>query len=250
MISTSGLSKIFEDRKRGKIKAVDNLNLEVKEGEIYGLLGTNGAGKTTTLRMLATVFKPTSGTARVSGFDVLENPDKVRSNIGFLSGDTNLYARLRANEIIEYYGGLYGMKNSEAKKRVDELTEMLNMGEFIHTKIAKLSTGQRQRVSIARAIVHEPKLMIFDEPTSGLDPISARSILDFIRSCSTDDKTVLFSTHYLREAETLCDRIGVLHNGTLRAVGTLEQILDTTGKEDLEHAFYTLAGVNGEAMFA
>ncbi|MDP8207162.1 MAG: ATP-binding cassette domain-containing protein [Candidatus Electryonea clarkiae] len=243
MIKTSNLTKIFEDRKRGKIVAVNHLNLSVNDGEIFGLLGTNGAGKTTTLRMLVTVFKPTEGTAEVAGFDILENPDDVRKNIGFLSGDTNLYARLTAREVIEYYGGLHGMSRINARARVDELAEMLDLNDFLHQKIAKLSTGQKQRVSIARAIVHQPDLMIFDEPTAGLDPISAKSILDFIRSCRSDSKTVLFSTHYLREAETLCDRIGILHDGELKAIGTLEEILDQTDSTNLEHAFYTLAGL-------
>ncbi len=243
MIQTSGLTKVFKDKKKGELVAVDHLDLEVCEGEIYGLLGTNGAGKTTTLRMLATVFQPTEGTAAVAGYDTVKQPNDVRRSIGFLSGDTNLYARLTGREVIEYYGGLYGMSRSEARTRVEELSGALSMEKFFDKKYSKMSTGQKKRVSIARAIVHNPKLMIFDEPTSGLDPIAARHIVEFIRSCGGEKRTVLFSTHYLREAETLCDRIGVLHEGRLKAVGTLEEILAETGKDDLEQAFYHLAGV-------
>ncbi len=248
MISTQGLTKVFKDKKKGTVVAVDHLDLDVREGEIYGLLGTNGAGKTTTLRMLATVFQPTEGAARVAGFDTVKQPDEVRRAIGFLSGDTNLYARLTGREVMAYYGGLYGMKGQELKDRVEELNAALHMEKFIDKKYGKMSTGQKKRVSIARSIVHNPKLMIFDEPTSGLDPIAAKHIVDFIRSCGGEKRTVLFSTHYLREAETLCDRIGVLHEGTLKAVGTLEEILAETGKDDLEQAFYYLAGIEDMDM--
>lgn len=241
MIQTDQLCKEFESKKQGKFFAVRNVTFSVNKGEIYGLLGANGAGKTTTLRMLGTILKPTSGSAVVAGYDVVEKPTEVRSSIGFLSGDTNLYARLTAGEVMKYYGELYGMSSSAAKDRVKEVAGMFSMESFIDKKIAKLSTGQRQRVSIGRAIMHDPDLMIFDEPTSGLDPKGARHILDFIRGCSNKGKTVLFSTHYLREAEKLCDRIGIIHNGSMRAVGTLQEILTSTSTDDLEMAFFQLA---------
>ncbi len=241
MIQTENLTKFFEDRKRGKITAVNHINLKVKEGEIFGMLGTNGAGKTTTLRMLATILSPSEGTAKVAGYDIVTQPSEVRETIGYLSGDTNLYVRLTAKEIIRYYGGLGGLDKQTIARRVEELTELFGLGEFLDTKIGKLSTGQRQRVSISRAIVHEPQLMIFDEPTSGLDPVQARHIIDFIRDCrKKNGHTILFSTHYLREAETLCDRIAIIHDGEIKALGTLNEILAETGTEDLEAAFFHL----------
>jgi sodium transport system ATP-binding protein len=241
MIKTEGLSKVFEDKKRGRVMAADSISFEVREGEIFGLLGTNGAGKTTTLRMIATILKPTSGKATVAGYDVVEQPGQVRQQIGFLSGDTNLYTRLSGREVIRYYGGLAGMQGDELSARIDELVARFEMGSFVDSKVGKLSTGQRQRVSICRAIVHQPPLMIFDEPTSGLDPVQARHILDFIRDARrADGKTLIFSTHYLREAETLCDRIAIIHNGQLQAIGTLEEIFAQTGTDDLEQAFFRL----------
>ncbi len=242
MIQVDRLTKIFEDRKRGSITAVDHIVFDVREGEIFGLLGTNGAGKTTTLRMLATIFKPTEGTATVAGFDVVQQPHEVRANIGFLSGDTNLYTRLTAIEVLKYYAGLYGLKDHEIKSRLEELSRFFGLEDFNRKKIGKLSTGQRQRVNIARAIIHHPRLMIFDEPTAGLDPISSRHIIDFIRSSKQDGRTILFSTHNLHEAEKLCDRIAIIHEGKLHAYGTLGEILIKTGTENLEQAFFRLVG--------
>lgn len=243
MIRAEGLGKVFEDRKRGEIHAVRDLSFHVHRGEIFGLLGTNGAGKTTTLRMLATILKPTSGRAEVAGHDILNEPAAVRGAIGFLTGDTNLYARLTPLEILRYYARLFGMEKSQIEPRIKQLSERFDLGEFLQTKVAKLSTGQRQRTSICRAVIQDPELLIFDEPTAGLDPLSARHIVDFIRECRERNRTVVFSTHQLREAETLCDRIGVMHEGSMRAVGTLEEILDQTDTDDLEDAFFRLIGI-------
>jgi sodium transport system ATP-binding protein len=243
MISINGLSKIFEDKKRGEIKAVDSISFEVKKGEIFGLLGTNGAGKTTTLRMLATILSPSKGTANVCGFDLVKDPHEIRSAIGYLTGDTNLYTRLTPREILTYYAGLFNITNSKAKERIEELSARFGLAEYIDTKVGKLSTGQRQRTSICRAIVQKPELMIFDEPTAGLDPISARHITEFIKESRQQGKTLLFSTHYLREAEKLCDRIAIMHDGTIRAYGTLSEILAQTNTNDLEDAFFKLIDI-------
>jgi len=240
MIKAIQLSKTFEDKKRGKIKAAEKVSFDVKEGEIFGLLGTNGAGKTTTLRMLATILKPTAGKATVLGFDVETQAEEVRQGIGYLTGDTNLYTRLTPREVLKYYASLFGMENGAIKTRIEELTNRFDLSEFIDTKIGKLSTGQRQRTSICRAIIQKPKLMIFDEPTAGLDPISARHITDFIKESRSQGSTMLFSTHYLREAEKLCDRIAIMHNGTIKMSGTLSEILKQTGTNDLEDAFFAL----------
>lgn len=240
VIEAKGLTKVFEDKKRGEIRAVDGLSFEVHQGEIFGLLGTNGAGKTTTLRMLATILKPTSGGAVVAGKDILTSPHEVRSSIGFLTGDTNLYARLTPREILAYYAGLFGLSQQAASERIDALSARFGLAEFIDSKIGKLSTGQRQRTSICRSIIQDPDLMIFDEPTAGLDPVGARHIVEFIRDQRGGGKTVLFSTHYLAEAEKLCDRIAIMDHGRVHAVGTLEEILRQTGTDDLEGAFFSL----------
>jgi sodium transport system ATP-binding protein len=250
MIDVRNLSKTFEDRKRGKIEAVRKVSFQVNEGEIFGLLGTNGAGKTTTLRTLATILQPTSGTAIVAGHDVTAEPAKVRERIGYLTGDTNLYTRLTPREMLTYYANLFGLAKSDRAAAIDRVSARFGLGEFIDTKIGKLSTGQRQRTSISRAVLQQPKLMIFDEPTAGLDPISARHITEFIRESRQSGMTLLFSTHYLREAEKLCDRIAIMHEGDIRATGTLSEILAQTGADDLEAAFFSLADPNGDGIAA
>ncbi|HYK38486.1 MAG TPA: ATP-binding cassette domain-containing protein, partial [Candidatus Eremiobacteraceae bacterium] len=205
MIESRGLSKHFLDKKRGKVHAVDNVSFTAKPGQIYGLLGANGAGKTTTLRMLATILEPTEGSAVVQGFDVVNSPEKVRANVGFLSGGTALYPRLTAQEMVEYFGRLNGLDESTLKSRVDVLFDRLDMNEFRDRRCDKLSTGMKQKTSIARTLVHDPPVMIFDEPTSGLDVMAARSIIAFIKECRDKGKTVIFSTHIMTEVEKLCD---------------------------------------------
>ncbi|MBS1261290.1 MAG: ABC transporter ATP-binding protein NatA [Calditrichaeota bacterium] len=246
-IEVRNLSKVFADRKRGRIRAVDNISFDVNRGEIFGLLGTNGAGKTTTLRMLATILTPSAGTAVVAGHDVVHEPAAVRAKIGYLTGDTNLYTRLTPREMLRYYGSLFSLGRDELRSAINQVSERFGLHEFIDTKIGKLSTGQRQRVSIARAVLQRPELMIFDEPTAGLDPVGARHIVEFIRENRRGGQTLLFSTHYLREAEKLCDRLAVMHEGTIRASGTLAEILAQTGAGDIEQAFFALAGVEASA---
>src|ERR1700693_3786567 len=183
MIAARGLSKRFRDKKSGEIRAVDNVSLPVKPGKIYGLLGANGAGKTTTLRMLATILEPTDGTAIVCGHDVIEEPEKVRANVGFLSTATALYRRLTAQEFVEYFGRLNGLDGAPLKKRADTIFSRLDINGFRDRRCDKLSTGMMQKTSIARTLVHDPPVMIFDEPTLGLDIMTARTITTFIREC-------------------------------------------------------------------
>jgi sodium transport system ATP-binding protein len=242
MIETFKLTKIFQDKKRGPIRAVDNLSFRCEAGKIYGLLGANGAGKTTTLRLLATILQPTSGTAKIAGHDICTEPANVRAVVGFLSTATALYARLTAREMVEYFGHLNGMNGSALKDRVDQLVDKLGIGEFADRRCDKLSTGMKQKVSIARTIVHDPQVMIFDEPTVGLDVIAARNIVDFIRECRNMGKTVIFSTHVMREAEKLCDTIAIIHNGAILGSGSLQQLQDQHSLEDLEDIFIKLAG--------
>ncbi|MFZ0213256.1 MAG: ATP-binding cassette domain-containing protein [Candidatus Acidiferrales bacterium] len=242
MIEAVQLCKTFNDKKRGAIRAVDGVSFTCKPGEIYGLLGANGAGKTTTLRMLATILAPTSGTATVAGFDVVRDPQKVRAHIGFLSTATALYDRLTATETVEYFGQLFGLDAATIKRRTNELFKALDMEEFRDRRCAKLSTGMKQKVSIARTLVHDPPVMIFDEPTNGLDVMAARSITDFIRQCRDKGKTVIFSTHVMSEVEKLCDRIGIIHNGKMQTEGTLEEMRQRHGKTDLEEIFVEVSG--------
>lgn len=245
MIEAVKLCKNFKDKKRGDIHAVDSVSFSCKPGEIYGLLGANGAGKTTTLRVLATILAPTSGTACVAGFDVVRQPQKVRAHVGFLSTATALYDRLTAFETVEYFGQLYGLDSATIKRRAGEIFKALDMEEFRDRRCAKLSTGMKQKVSIARTLVHDPPVMIFDEPTNGLDVMAARSITDFIRQCRDRGKTVIFSTHIMTEAEKLCDRIGIIHAGKIQAEGTLDEMRGYYGKNDLEEIF---VAVSGEAL--
>ncbi len=237
MIEARGLSKRFHDKKRGEIRAVDNISFTAKPGKIYGLLGANGAGKTTTLRMLATILEPTDGTAVVQGYDVVESPEKVRANVGFLSGGTALYPRLTAQEMVEYFGRLNRLDEKTLKSRVDSLFDRLDMNEFRDKRCDKLSTGMKQKTSIARTLVHDPPVMIFDEPTSGLDVMAARSIISFIKECRDNGKTVIFSTHIMSEVEKLCDIVGIIQSGKLLTEGTLEELRQKHGEQDLEEIF-------------
>ncbi len=240
MIEARGLSKRFQDKKRGEIRAVDNVSFSAKPGQIYGLLGANGAGKTTTLRMLATILEPTDGTAVVYGHDVVEQPEKVRASVGFLSTATALYPRLTSQELVEYFGRLNSLDEPTLKKRVDYIFDRLDMNQFRDRRCDKLSTGMKQKTSIARTLVHDPPVMIFDEPTLGLDIMTARSIITFIRECRDRGKTVIFSTHVMSEVEKLCDVIGIIQSGKLLAEGSLAQLREQCGEQDLEEIFVKL----------
>lgn len=242
MIEAFDLCKTFEDKKKGPLKAVDGVSFATKPGEIFGLLGPNGAGKTTLIRMLATILKPTSGRAIVAGYDITTQPEMVRQNIGYLTGSASLYERLSAREVVAYFGSLYGIPQPELNRRIDDIFNTLEITEFADRRCDKLSTGQKQRVSIARAIIHQPPVMFFDEPTSGLDIVAARTVIRFIRKCRDEGKTVIFSTHIMSEVEALCDRIGVIYKGKVAAVGTLEELRQQTGMTTFESVFLNLIG--------
>jgi sodium transport system ATP-binding protein len=243
MIQVKSLRKVFKDRKRKEVVAVADLSFEARPGEVFGLLGPNGAGKTTTLRILSTALKPTSGTIEVDGFDVAKQAGEVRRRMGFLSGATGLYPRLTPREIATYFGRLYGMKEAAIKSRVEALIERLDMAEFADRRSDTLSTGQKQKASIARTIVHDPQIVVFDEPTSGLDVMTSREIIRLIDQCKQEGKCVIFSTHYMLEAEKLCDRLAVVHEGRLLSEGTPASVIAETGTDDLESAFLKLVGV-------
>src|SRR5437016_5561220 len=237
MIEARSLSKRFQDKKRGEIRAVDNVSFTCQPGEIYSLLRANGAGKTTTLRMLATILEPTDGTAVICGHDVIEEPEKVRANVGFLSTATALYPRLTAQELVEYFGRLNGLDEATLKKRVDNIFNRLDMDGFRDRRCDKLSTGMKQKTSIACTLVHDPPVMIFDEPTNGLDVVTARTITAFIHECRDNGKTVVFSTHIMSEVEKLCDTIGIIQSGKLLTEGSLPQLREKYAERDLEEIF-------------
>ncbi|MDZ7724185.1 MAG: ATP-binding cassette domain-containing protein [candidate division KSB1 bacterium] len=224
MIETQAICKTFYGQKHRDIHAVRETTLTVREGEIFGLLGPNGAGKTTLLRMLSTVLTPTSGTARINGISLQASQEGIKKSIGFLSGNTRLYGRLTPRELLSYFGALYEMSAEQIKTRAEEIFDMLDMHEFADQRVEKLSTGQTQKTSIARTILHDPPVYILDEPTLGLDILTGRTIIKFIRESAARGKTVLFSTHYMEEAEMLCDRIALMHQGNILDVDTLENL--------------------------
>jgi sodium transport system ATP-binding protein len=248
MIEAHLLTKTFKDKKRGTITAVENVSFTCRPGQIYGLLGANGAGKTTTLRMLATLLKPTGGTARIAGYDAVADAEKVRANVGFLAASTALYGRLNAREMIAYFGRLNGMDDPSIRARIDVLARELDMHEFLDRRCDKFSTGMKQKTSIARTLIHDPAVMIFDEPTLGLDVMTARSIVKFVRECRNRGKTVIYSTHVMSEVEKLCDTIGIIHNGRLVAEGSLDQLRARFGEHEMEEIF--VKAVGGEAAVA
>jgi len=239
-IEARDLRKVFRDSRRSDVVAVDGVSFECRAGEIFGLLGPNGAGKTTTLRMLSTVMKPSAGTAVVAGHDVCKDPLAVRRAIGFLSANTGLYGRLTAKETLEYFGRLHGIEGKVLAARVEELLALFEIGEFASMRCERLSTGMRQKVSIARAIVHDPPVLILDEPTLGLDILVASTMMRFIEESRERGRCVIFSTHVMSEVERLCDRVGIVHRGTLRAVGTIDELRALTGERFLEEIFRQL----------
>jgi sodium transport system ATP-binding protein len=227
-------------KRYGTLTAVRDLTLEVRPGEVYALLGPNGAGKTTALRCLATLVAPTTGSASVFGADVVREPLVVRRRIAFLAASMGLYERLSARELITYFGHLHGLYGSALDRRVDALVALFDIEEFAGRLCGRLSTGQRQRVSLARALVHDPDALILDEPTLGLDVLSGQTIYTFIDRERARGKAVLFSTHQLQEVELLADRVGVLRRGELVAEGTPEELLFRTGAPNLARAFLSL----------
>jgi sodium transport system ATP-binding protein len=235
MIEAQDLRKSF-----GKVRAVDGVSFAARGGEVFGVLGPNGAGKTTTLRLLATTIKPDGGTAIVRGHDIVREPVKVRENLGVLTSNIGLYPRLTARENVAYFARLYGLSETATKRRIDELFHLLDMRDYADRRADTFSTGMKQKVAIARAVVHDPPVLIFDEPTSGLDVLGARTVVDFIRSCRAEGKCVLLSTHQMVEVAKLCDRVAIIHAGQIRAAGTVPELLARTGAADLEDACMAL----------
>ncbi|MAV35652.1 MAG: ABC transporter ATP-binding protein [Planctomycetaceae bacterium] len=240
MICVRQLSKVYSDWQQGDSVALDAISFEAKRGQIYGLLGTNGAGKTTALRILATVLSPSSGSATIDGCDVVDEPALVRTKIGFVSSNTAIYDRMTAWELVTYFGRLHGLDRELLRERMETLFTRLEMQDFRNVLGAKMSSGMKQKASIARALVHDPPVLIFDEATVGLDVLVGRSLLDTVSALREHGKCIIFSTHIMREAERLCDQIAILHRGRFLAEGSLPELADQFGDSDLEELFFSL----------
>jgi len=238
-IQIENLVKVYHDRARGEVRAVDDITFSCRSGEIFGLLGPNGAGKTTTLRTVSTVLQPTSGTVRVMGIDARQDPVGVRRSIGFYSSTTALFPRLTARETLRFFAEVNGY-TGDIRQRVEEVIHDLDLGSYADVRVDRLSQGMKQKVSLARTDIHDPPVLILDEPTTGLDVLNAREIRNRISTLRDRGKTVLFSTHIMAEAEKLCDRIAIIHEGRLLGTGTLGEIRERTGERYLEDAFVKL----------
>ena len=236
-VRVESLRKVYQDEGRGPLEAVKGISFQCSQGEIFGLLGTNGAGKTSTLKMLATLLPPTSGRAYIHDFEITQNPHQVRQNLGFYSSSTGLYPRLTVLETLEFFARINGFPKSGIKVRLEELVEQFRLGDFRHSRVEKLSSGQKQKVSIARTIAHDPPVLIFDEPTVGLDIVAALEFQKSLQSLREAGKAILLSTHIMSEAEKLCDHIAIVNNGKILACGNLEQLRQETSLHYLEDIF-------------
>ncbi len=247
MIEVRELTKTYEDPDGGEVAAVTRASLSCAAGEIYGLLGPNGAGKTTTLRCLATVLAPTAGTATIAGHDLIQEPEAVRRSIGFLSASTGLYARLTPRETLRFFGSLYGLDGAQLDQRVEETLKLFDVTEYADRPNDRLSTGMKQRVSLARAVVHDPPVLILDEPTTGLDPIVSETVEVAVVTLARAGKCVLLSTHMLSQAEDICNKIGVIGRGRVLGEGTIEELCARTGTQNIRQAFFALVRNEPEA---
>jgi len=244
-VRTRSLSKVFYDDSRGEVQAVDRVDLACDRGEILGLLGANGAGKTTVLRILSTVLQPTAGQAWIMGHEVREAPEQVRSKLGFYSASTALYPKISPRETLRFFAKVNRYPRKQVSERVEELVQRFGLEEYADTRVEKLSSGMKQKVSIARTVVHDPPVLIFDEPTVALDVLNAIELRDIISALRDEGKAILFSTHIMSEAEQLCDRIAIIHHGKILATGTLEELRATTGLHYLEEIFVHYARIRG-----
>lgn len=245
MIEVNNLSKIFKDRKRGEINALDDVSFRVEDGEIFALLGPNGAGKTTALRILSTLIDPSSGEAFVNDYSVIKEKKQVRELIGVVSYETGVYEKMTPREIGFFFGRLNDMDDHEIEASLEQIFKLLAMSEFVDQRTDRFSSGMKQKTVIMRALVTNPQILIFDEPTSGLDLLTAKSVTDYIKMLKEAGKTVLFSTHILWEAEKLADRIGIIHRGRLIEMGSLDELRQKTGTRDLEEIFFSIIDADG-----
>lgn len=246
MIEVSNICKDFPLNKKQReelglkqnhLRVLDHVSFECKPGRVFSLLGPNGAGKTTSLRIIATILKATSGMVKVCGIDLNEHPGEARRRMGFLTGTTGLYERLTPNELIRYFGNLNGLNGRQLDDRKDKLYTLLDMHDFANKRIGKLSTGMKQKVSICRTMIHDPDVLVFDEPTSGLDVITAKNIIELIRDCKEQNKTVIFSSHIMSEVDLLCDDLAIIHNGKILFNDTMENFKNKMHTSNLTEEF-------------
>ena len=239
-VQVQNLCKNYPDTALGEFKALDNVSFVAKAGEVFGLLGPNGAGKTTALRILATILRPSSGSVRIYNFDVSEQADLVRHSIGFVSNNTAIYDRMSAWELVEYFGRLYALPADRLYPRMEKIFRTLQMDEFRDCPGAKMSTGMKQKVSIARALIHDPPVLIFDEASLGLDVVVARALQSIVMDLRDQGKCIIYSTHIMREVERLCDHVAIIYKGKLIDTGTLEELADRHEQNDFEELFFQL----------
>ena len=248
MINVDGVSKKFlknTGKKAYAFYAVDNVSFNVSDGCIYGVLGQNGAGKTTLLRMIAGIMEPVRGKVLIDNKSYDDDSKDIKQNIAFLSGNTKLYENITPREILYIFGNIYGIDEYKLKLRINEVIELLKMRDFADNKIGNLSTGQVQRTNIARCFIHDPKYYIFDEATTGLDVMSSQIIIDFIKEEKKRGKTIIYSTHYMEEAENICDKVIFINEGKLILEDSPKNIMKNTNTTNLRDAFFaTLGGTN------
>jgi len=243
MIEVESLTKCFPIAGGAKLTAVDDLTFSVQPGEVYGLLGPNGAGKTTTLRMILGLLRPTRGQASIAGFGSAAFPDEVKRRVGLVSANAGLYQALTVREMLLFFADLYGVPMMQAQHELKKLSSLLDLGELMERRCAVLSTGQRQRVSLARALIHRPPVMLLDEPTLGLDVLGSQVVTEYIEILRLQGKAVILTTHHLDDAQRLCTRFGLMHKGRLVTEGTFAQLKERTGCDSLIDMFLTLSGV-------
>ncbi len=240
MIHVRQLCKKYPDLQNGEHVAVDGISFDAMPGQIFGLLGPNGAGKTTVLRILSTVLKPTSGVVTLNGFNVVEHAEQVRRQIGFVSTNTAIYDRMTGWEMVEFFGQIYGMSLEKLHQRMELLFERFQMDSLRNVLGSRMSTGMKQKVSIARAMIHDPPILIFDEATSGLDVLAAREVLSTVEQLRDQGKCILFSSHIMTEVQRICDRLAIMHRGKILAHGSLDELANLFGDVDLEDLFFDL----------
>ncbi|MFA6042610.1 MAG: ATP-binding cassette domain-containing protein [Patescibacteria group bacterium] len=239
MLQVQGLTKKF-----GEVTAVEAVTFDAHAGEIFGLLGPNGAGKTTTIRVIATILQPTEGTAVVDGHDIRKEPEAVRKTLGLLTADIGVYDRFTARENLRYMGRLYGLGGTALENRIHTLLVALEMEHFADRRAGTFSTGMKQKVAIARSIIHDPKVVIFDEPTAGLDVLASQTVIRYMQHAKQDGKLVILSTHDMAHAQALCDRVGIIHRSKLITLATPQELLQQTQSQNLEEAFLAIVGQN------
>jgi sodium transport system ATP-binding protein len=240
VIDVQQLNKCF-----GNYQAIDNLSFQIQDGEIFGLLGPNGAGKTTTLRILSTLLKADSGSATINGLHIKKDPEAIRNIIGVVNGGMGLYDRLTGREVLYYFGHLYGMDKALIEKRISALDGLLELGHTLDKRCGDFSTGMKQKIVIARAVLHDPPVIFFDEATNGLDVMARRAVLNFVKNYPQGKRTVVYSTHIMHEVEELCQRVAIIYKGKLIALDGIENLLSHTQTRNLEQAFFHLMESSG-----